>query len=212
MTGTIRRIPCGSVNAYLAIWGEDAILIDTGRKKYRDKVLAACRPYRVRLLVLTHGHIDHTENAASLAEALNIPVAMHREDLPLLEDNLSQPLTAETLPGKVVLAASLGMMKKHAIPPFRPEVLLREGDSLEEYGVPARVLEVPGHTRGSIAIEVGERELIVGDALMNMFYPTASMLYHDKEAMERSAARLLEREGRTIWFGHGKPRKRADWN
>lgn len=210
MEQRIQRIPCGSVNAYLLSRGEDAILIDTGRRKHRDRLLAACRPYRMRLLVLTHGHIDHAENAAFLSEALGIPVAMHREDIPLLENNLAQPLEAEGLPGKVVLAVSLGMMRVSHMPPFRPEVLLSEGDSLEGYGVSARVLEVPGHTRGSIAIDAGGRELIVGDALMNMLYPSVSLLYHDREKMEQSATRILGMTGRTIWFGHGKPLKNED--
>ena len=123
MEQRIQRVPCGSVNAYLVARGEDAILVDTGQRKYRDRVLAACRPYRMRLLVLTHGHIDHAENAAFLSEALGIPVAMHREDIPLLENNLAQPLEAESLPGKVVLAVSLGMMRASHMAPFRPEVL-----------------------------------------------------------------------------------------
>ena len=95
--------------------------------------------------------------------------------------------------------------------PLRPDVLLAEGDSLEQYGIPARVLEVPGHTLGSVAVDVGERDLIVGDALMNMFYPTVSMLYHDKKTMLESAVRLRGMAGRTVWFGHGKPLKNEDW-
>jgi len=205
MEVTVHRVPCGNVNAYLVAQGENAILIDTGQKKYRERVLSACRPYRTQLLVLTHGHLDHAENAAFLSGALGVPVAMHREDVPLLADNLSQPLAAETLPGKVVLAASVRMMKKTVLPPFQPEVLLSEGDSLEQYGVPARVLEVPGHTRGSIAIQVGETGLIVGDALMNMFYPTVSMLYHDRGSMLESAARLRGMAGYTVYYGHGRP-------
>jgi len=211
MEVTVHRIPCGNVNAYLVAQGENAILVDTSQKKYREKVLAACRPYRTRLLVLTHGHLDHAENAAFLADALQIPVAMHREDVPLLADNLSQPLAAETLPGKLVLAASVGMMKKTNLPPFQPEVLLAEGDSLEQYGVDARVLEVPGHTRGSIAIQAGKTGLIVGDALMNMLYPTVSMLYHDKKTMLESAARLRGMAGYTVYFGHGRPLNNDNW-
>lgn len=66
MEFTVHRIPCGNVNAYLVAQGENAILIDTGQKKYRERVLSACRPYRTQLLVLTHGHLDHAESAARL--------------------------------------------------------------------------------------------------------------------------------------------------
>ena len=47
MEQTIQRVPCGNVNAYLVARGEDAILVDTGQRKYRDRVLAACRPFRM---------------------------------------------------------------------------------------------------------------------------------------------------------------------
>ena len=39
-------------------------------------------------------------------------------------------------------------------------------DSLESYGVMASVLELPGHTEGSIALDVEGKSIIVGDALM----------------------------------------------
>lgn len=211
MDERITRIRCGNVNAFLISRGENAVLVDTGQKKYRQKVLDACRPYKIQLLVLTHGHIDHVENAAFLSEALDVPAAMHPADLPLLADNLSQSLSAETLPGKAVLAASVSLMKRTPLHPFSPAVLLKEGDSLEGYGVSAKIWEVPGHTDGSIAIDVAGEALIVGDALMNLFYPTVSMLYHDKEKMEESARRLRGTPGRMIYFGHGKPLSNGDW-
>ncbi len=36
-----------------------------------------------------------------------------------------------------------------------------------------------GHTKGSIGVEIGDN-LFVGDALMNIFYPTVSMLYAEE--------------------------------
>ena len=64
---TIQQIRCGSVNCFLVQSGRAAILVDTGRAAYREKVLRACRAREevsVRLIVLTHGHIDHVQNAA----------------------------------------------------------------------------------------------------------------------------------------------------
>lgn len=42
---------------------------------------------------------------------------------------------------------------------------------------------------------------------MNMFYPTVSMLYHDKNEMLKSAERIAKLGNRIIYFGHGKPVK-----
>ena len=81
---------------------------------------------------------------------------------------------------------------------------------MDSYGIAAKIISVPGHTNGSIAIEVGE-SLIVGDALMNMFYPTISMLYHDELEMIKSAERISQLGDRTIYFGHGKPVRNRKW-
>lgn len=35
---------------------------------------------------------------------------------------------------------------------FEPDLTLSDGQSLEEYGVDAKVLHVPGHTPGSIVV------------------------------------------------------------
>lgn len=211
MTTRIQRIPCGNGNSFLVSSGESAILVDTGRMAFRQKVLDACRGFQVRLLVLTHGHVDHVQNAAFLSEALNVPVAMHKADLSLLTDQFSQALTAKGLPGRVVLGASLKSFRQDPIPPFTPTVFLSEGDDLEAYGIPAKVLVLPGHTDGSIGLDVEGRDLIVGDALMNLFYPTVSMLYHDRTAMEESARRISALGTRTIHFGHGPSVENRVW-
>ena len=204
----IKRIKTGNVNCYLMVHGRAAILVDTGRRKHRVKVLEACREYHVTLIVLTHGHVDHAQNAAFLSERLQVPIAMHRADLALLEDKV---LTADTFLGKQVLEASLKLFQTEKIPSFSPRFFLEEGDILDAWGVPAKVIELPGHTRGSIGFDTGEH-LLVGDALMNMFHhPCATLLFHNEEAMLGSAARIGDMGRRTIWFGHGKQARNRRW-
>lgn len=208
----VQRICCGNVNCYLVSDGKKAILVDTGRESYRQKILDACQSYEVGLLVLTHGHVDHLQNAAFLADALNCPVAMQEADIPLIGDNMRQPLRAQSILGKIVLRASVKSFHKDKIPFFTPDICLKEGDSLKIYGIPASIISLPGHTQGSIGIDIMEKELIVGDALMNMFYPTVSMLYNDKDIMLQSADRISALGERQIYFGHGKPMKnRRAW-
>lgn len=207
----IQRIRCGNGNCYIISNGRNAILVDTGREKYRQKILDACKPYDVRLLVLTHGHMDHIQNAAVLSHALKCPVAMNRADEPLIGDNMRQPLSAHSILGKIVLAVSVKSFYKDKLPAFTPAVFLEDGDQLDSYGIQAKVVGLPGHTNGSIGIDVMEKDLIVGDALMNMFYPTVSMLYHDKSAMLQSADKISRMGERQIYFGHGKPLKNRNW-
>ena len=207
----ILRIPCGNGNCYLVSNGENAVLVDTCREKYRQKILDACDGYRVRLLVLTHGHVDHVQNAAFLSQKLNCPVAMHRADLPLLADNMNQPLSASSFLGRIVLSASIKSFQTDTIPEFAPTVFLKDGDSLDSYGISASVVGLPGHTDGSIGLDVAGHDLIVGDALMNLFYPTVSMLYHHREIMLQSVEKIEKTGPRTIYFGHGKPVENRKW-
>lgn len=208
----IHRIVCGNGNCYIIENGTVGILVDTGKREYFAKVMEACRRYCVKLIVLTHAHFDHAENAAQIAEALGVPIGMHEDDCDLIASNTNQALSADTLPGKIVLRASLREFARRTVPAFTPEVLLRDGDSLAGWGADARIVALPGHTRGSIGVDVEQRELLVGDALMNMFYPTVSMLFHDREAMLASAEKISRLGSRTICFGHGGPVPNRRWH
>lgn len=207
----IQRIKCGNGNCYIVANGKDAILVDTGKRDYLDAILEACKPYDMRLLLLTHGHFDHTENAAVLSEKLGIPIAMHKADSDLIDDNMAQSLTAGSLFGRIVLKASLKAFSNQKILTFQPKIFLAQGDDLSEYGIPAKVIGLPGHTNGSIAIDVEGKYLFAGDALMNMLYPTVSLLYHNREEMLNSAKRISGLGDRIIYFGHGKPALNKMW-
>lgn len=207
----VRRIRCGSGNCFLLIRADRAVLVDTARTSSRQLILDACKPYDVRLIVLTHGHMDHVQNAAFLSRALNCPIAMHASDVELLEDNERQALSAQSLLGKIIRAVSLKSFRRDTIEAFTPSVLLDEGDSLEEYGFDATVLALPGHTKGSIGLDLGEQGILVGDALMNMVYPTVSMLYYDRALMLDSARRISALGPRLIHFGHGKSVPNRNW-
>lgn len=206
----IHRIAGGNVNCYIVADNDKAILIDTGRKKYREKILEKCKEFHVSLIVLTHGHMDHCQNAAYLANALHIPIAMNKKDMNLIPDNRKQALLAKTILGKIVLSVSLSSFEQDSLEVFEPTIYLKNGDDLSDYGVDAKVVELPGHTKGSIGVEI-EDNLFVGDALMNMFYPTVSMLYEDEREMLSSAKYISELGDKIIYFGHGKPKRNREW-
>ncbi len=207
----IHRIQCGNVNCYIIENGTSGILVDTGKKESIKKVIEACRAYGVKLIVLTHGHFDHAENAARISDALGIPIGMNENDCNLIPSNTNQSLSASTILGKMVLWASLKEFSARPMPKFKPDVLLGNDDSLSGYGPDARIISLPGHTAGSIGVDVDKKHLIVGDALMNMFYPTVSMLYHNREHMLESARKIGNMGNRRIYFGHGRPVLNRQW-
>lgn len=135
---------------------------------------------------------------------------MNKKDMDLIPDNRKQTLLAKTFLGKIVLSVSLSSFEKDSLEAFRPALYLTNGDDLSDYGIAARIVELPGHTKGSIGVEIGDN-LFVGDALMNMFYPTVSMLYVDEQELLSSARSISQFGEKTIYFGHGKPKKNRNW-
>ncbi|ADL05016.1 MBL fold metallo-hydrolase [Lacrimispora saccharolytica] len=208
----IKRIRCGNVNTYLIEEHGRAILVDTGRIGSEEKILAQCQKTKVELIVLTHGHVDHVQNTACLKKELGVPVALHKKDLNLIKDGIHEPLRYQGFLGMVVAEVSAKSYETDRIPEFTPDIYLKEGEWLKDYGVNGRIIELPGHTRGSIGIDLKEKAVIVGDALMNMFYPGLSMIYWNREEMIRSAEKISALGARKVYFGHGSPVENRAWN
>ena len=206
----IERIQCGNGNVYLISNDDKAVLVDTCRIQYRALILEKCKAKNIRLIVLTHGHVDHIQNAAFFSKELNVPIAMHKDDYALTKNNLAEPMFAHSLLGKIIVKLSQKSFEADVIEPFEP-VFLADNDSLSEYGITATIVGLPGHTKGSIGVKVGDTDVIVGDALMNMIYPAKSPLYGDRAIMEQSAAKISALSDLMIHFGHGKSVRNRKW-
>ncbi len=201
----IKRVPCGDVNCHLIQGEQGAILVDTGRAGYGEKLLPLCQRWDVRLIVLTHGHLDHTQNAAFLSQRLGVPIAMHRADRELLTDNDRQPLQAHRPLGKLIRNLSRKGFRDTLLPPFQPDLFLEEGDELSHFGVNARVVALPGHTAGSIGLQTEDGALLVGDALVHLFSVSPALVYADRRQMEESMEKIRSLRPTALYFGHGRP-------
>ena len=201
----VLRVPCGDVNCHLIQGEQGAVLVDTGRSGYGEKLLPLCQRWDVRLIVLTHGHVDHAQNAAFLAGELGVPVAMHRLDAPLLEDNERQPLQAHRRLGKLLLGLSRRGFRDTLLPPFQPDLFLEDGDELSPFGVRAQVVGLPGHTAGSIGLKTEDGALLVGDAMVHLLTVAPALVYADRRQMEDSVARIWALHPTALYFGHGRP-------
>ncbi len=206
----IKEIHCGFVNCYLLKGAGGSVLVDTGGSDCFERVAEACESEELRLIALTHGHPDHTGNAAELAKKFHVPIAINGQDKELLSYGWTQPLRSRGLRGKLLLMASQKGLKEKHNPDFTPDMELSEGDSLSEYGVDARVIELGGHTLGSVGF-VFDGGIIVGDALFNVPKPGLSLIYHDKAAMENSARKISELGSIKVYFGHGNPDLNRRW-
>ena len=202
---TITRIKCKTDNCYLISEGRNAILVDTGSAQCLDMVIAECEKYDLKLIVLTHVHFDHAENAAALSKRYGVPVALHQADEELFESFDKQKLKCYGLVGCIVLGLSLKVLRETKVE--RPEniIYIKEGDSLNQYGINAKIIELPGHTNGSIGVDVEEKHLLVGDAMDNWVLPALGHLYYNMEDIKKTYYKIQKLGHRTIYFGHGKP-------
>ena len=68
MKYTITQIKGGTDNCYIVSKGDDAILFDTASGKNLQQVKDECSKYNMKLIVLSHPHFDHAENAEELSK------------------------------------------------------------------------------------------------------------------------------------------------
>ena len=85
MDRKITTINFGGVNCYLLQSDTNYILIDSGipaRWAYLENELqkAGCNPGNLKLVVLTHGDLDHAGNSFILKEKYGVKIAMHSDD------------------------------------------------------------------------------------------------------------------------------------
>ena len=204
----------GQVNSYLVPASAGFVLVDTGNRGGRadlDRALAAarCRPGDLRLIVLTHGDFDHTGNAAYLRERHGAPIAMHAADAGMLSQG---DMFAGRSGGNAVLRWLAPLLFRFTkADRTAPDVLLAADSDLSAYGWAARVVELPGHSRGSIGFLTAAGDLFCGDLLENRTQPALNTLMDDLVAAQASLARLAELPAETVYPGHGRPFSMADW-
>jgi hydroxyacylglutathione hydrolase len=208
MEQLVNWIDLGFVNAYLLKAEDGFILVDTGIgdhwKKLESELLTlGCLPERLKLVVLTHGDLDHAGNCKKLQEKYGIKIAMHQDDLEMVSSGKLRPRDSRTLSGKII--PWIAPILTSPFECFEPDLFLQEGDRLDPYGLPATILHIPGHTLGSIALLTDSGDLIVGDTLLNKLAVETATLFEDKLQLHQSLLKLKKCTAHTIYPGHGKP-------
>jgi len=135
-------------NCYIVRTRTGFVLIDTGRASKRgrlEKELDAmgCRPGNLDLIVLTHGDFDHTGNCAYLREKYGTKIAMHRDDSGMVERG---DMFWNRKKGNLLIRAIVNSFFR--IRKFKPDFTVDDGYDLSDYGLNAKILHLPGHSKG----------------------------------------------------------------
>ena len=192
-------------NCYLVETDTGFILIDTARASKRTKLekeleRAGCTPGNLKLIILTHGDFDHTGNCAYLREKFGVKIAMHYYDSGMVEHG---DMFWNRKTGNILIRTIVNFLFR--ISKFKPDLAIDEGYDLSEYGLHAKVLYLPGHSKGSIGILTADGDLFCGDLLENRNQPGIGSIIDDKAAANASIEKLKNLEINTVYPGHGKP-------
>jgi hydroxyacylglutathione hydrolase len=132
----------------------EAVLIDPGDEV--DELLDAAKSANaaVQAILLTHAHLDHITGVARATDAFDVPIWLHRADLPLYDGVVEQGL--------------MFGLRLDRQPPvdefFEPGVPFTFGHLVVD------IRHTPGHCPGGVCLAIGptsekSRELFVGDTL-----------------------------------------------
>ena len=178
-------------NSFLLWQNREAVIIDPSIGA--DQLLQKMRELRnegVKLIGIwnTHGHIDHVYDNAVWKAEFGAPIYCHQADHFFLEHLREQSLW-------------FGLAEPEVV---QPDERLREGQTLQVGDLTVKVIELPGHSPGSVAFAFDDH-LMSGDVIFRDSYGRVDLPGADAKALAHSLRRVLALAPQTqILCGHGE--------
>ena len=206
----IHRIRVRETNCYLVRGDGGTVLIDPGPSGGADIVIARAKevsvqPDEVRLILVSHGHLDHYGAAPAVRDWCGARVAACHSAPAFSQDRRNALPPAQTVRGSLVRWLYLLLSPMARFEPLDADVLLDDSADLSPYGVDASVMPVPGHSPCSLAVITAEGDAFVGDLFVNYTVPSQPIYLWNREAWQRSYERVQALEPRMVYVGHGEP-------
>jgi hydroxyacylglutathione hydrolase len=210
--------PLGMVNCHIIVGAQGCVLVDTGLPGSSHKVARALRGHGlqlsdIKLIVVTHAHIDHAGSAAQLREQTGAPIVAHVDDLDYYQQKRPMTFCATGWFGRAFLRT--GLIRRPYVP-FTPDMLLKNGEVLDlgQFGIQGEVRHTPGHTCGSMSVCLDQGDAMVGDLissgiLLGGLARTGKAKRPPFEDNPHVVARqlecMLETGSQRFFMGHGGP-------
>jgi len=212
MPSEVTIINLGGVNCYVLKAGDGFVLVDTGFQTQRAKLEqrleeTGCKRGELKMIILTHGDADHAGNCAYLRQKYGAPIAIHKDDASVVEtgdigaSHKPKP-DKRSFVFRLLVIFTKRLAERYPLEKFKPDFTVDEGFDLVKYALQARVLHIPGHSKGSIGVLTDDGDLFCGDMFYNM--PGFSFI-DDMEDYKASLAKLKNLSIKTIYPGHGRP-------
>jgi hydroxyacylglutathione hydrolase len=192
-------------NVYAIDCGGEFVMVDSGCGIETDRLIANLTTdgiplESVAMLVLTHGHLDHSGGARRLRDRLHLKVAASVSTARALEAGDEEAISLASAKRAGVYPAAVSF---EACPVDRT---LRDGDRLQLSECTIEMLEAPGHSLDMINLLVshrGRRDLFCGDTVFHggriLLQDTADC---DVPAYTRTLRRLAALDFDGLYPGH----------
>lgn len=168
--------------------GESAVIDPGESSRGLDLALSEIPEDKLCYILLTHGHFDHIKNAADIKEKFPAAyIAVGEREKDFISDG----------------SLNLSMMMGVKIKPFKTELLLREGDTINLGSTVIEVLNLPGHTKGGVGY-LAEGRLFCGDTLFKGSMGRTDFETGDEDELMNSLKKLSQLpEDTQVYPGHG---------
>lgn len=190
-------------NLYV-IKGENGdILIDTGFIGMKRALKRWLDKFNIKLVILTHAHVDHTWNAAYIKNLYKCKLALSKDDIENI-DNRNIKSTPSTNKHKNWTRLMNYGMKKFIPQKYKIDMKLNNNQTIKKYGLELKIVSLPGHTDGSIGV-LYKDYLFAGDALVNRKkQPQIAYQNQNNKKALSSYQKIMELAPKIIFVGHDK--------
>lgn len=210
----IVTIKLGYVNMYAIVEGEHCVLVDAGLKGKEDKIMSQLHKHgikksQIKLIILTHGHMDHFGSLKALVDMTGAKVLVHKLEYNLMRTGREDGIIPLTFMGKIIFATLSKLLKQGSGPreDYHGDILITEPYDLKLHGIDGQVFPTPGHSLGSLSVLLSDGSAIVGDSLMAMMpwqKPGKPMLAYDLQMVKSSMEQLIKIGASRFYLSHGK--------
>ncbi len=196
-------------NVFLIKEGGEAALIDSGfsdDESYntRLKFLEAHSSAKIKYIVLTHHHYDHSSGAHRLRDATGAQIVVHKDEESLLLDSTSETGDME-IPEDQKEAREQAKKWREEAAKAIPDIRVEDGHVLQVGALHLKLVHTPGHTAGHLCILIPEEKLLFsGDNVLGVGTAAISPPPHgDMAQYVASLKKMQALEAELLAPGHG---------